>query len=1015
MNTTPLVSVLIRTRDRTALLHQAVQSVVAQRYRPLEVIVVNDGNEHSEAALAALCTAGNVAFRWLDHPGRGRSAAANAALAAATGDYCLLLDDDDWLDADHIGNLVTALQQQPALLAAYSDVRTVAADGSTDDTAFNQPWDALRLRVENYLPIHAVLFARKLWQLNCRFDQTLERYEDWDFWLQVAQHTGFVHVAACTANYRVAVGSGFGAGSGEAVDQLRVALYRKWLPHWRDDDLLTLLDRSRQYPRLGLLQAENASLQASMVALQQAEQELTAKLRQQQQQLSQANKELAVLQGVQQQYAVEKAVTAALRRDLDQIYHSKSWRVTRPLRYLNHVLYLWRVEGTVNLLRRIVRKLLRPAPKLPKAKASATALRPIGPLQFTAHEQPLVSIVIPVFNKIGFTFHCLAAVRANSGKVPYEVIVVDDCSTDDTAQVLANIGGLRVLRNETNSGFIRTCNAGADAARGEFVLLLNNDTEPQPGWLDALVETFRDKPDCGMVGAKLLFADGSLQEAGGIVWRDGSAWNYGRGDDPNKPEYSYLRAADYCSGAVLMLRTTDFRALGQFDLHYLPAYYEDTDLAFQVRKAGKQVYYQPLAQVIHFEGITNGTDTGSGIKQHQVTNQRKFFERWQGVLQQHRANGQLPQLEKERAMLKRALVVDARVLMPDNDSGSLRMFNLLQILQSLGYKVTFIPDNLQYHERYTPMLQAIGVECWYAPYHANVAQHLQQHGRLYDVVLLSRADVAENNIDDVLRFAPQAKVLFDTVDLHFLRERRQAALSGNKLEAEAAELRRLQELGIARRAHTTLVVSPVEIEVFKQEAPDVNVALVSNIHAVHGRGQPWAAREHIVFIGSFEHPPNIDAMHYFIDDVFPLLQQRRPGIKLLIVGAHAPRSLTNKGNALIEFKGFVPELMPLFDSVRLSIAPLRYGAGVKGKINTSMAYGVPVVASTVAAEGMGLQHGVDVLVADTPQDFAAAIVSAYDDEAQWNRLSDAALANLERHFSFAVATAQLRTILDQQQ
>jgi glycosyltransferase involved in cell wall biosynthesis len=430
-----------------------------------------------------------------------------------------------------------------------------------------------------------------------------------------------------------------------------------------------------------------------------------------------------------------------------------------------------------------------------------------------------------------------------------------------------------------------------------------------------------------------------------------------------------------------------------------------------VRKHGKQVYYQPLARVIHFEGITNGTDAGSGIKQHQVTNQQKFFERWQSVLQQHRPNGLLPQLEKERSVQKRALVIDARILMPDNDSGSLRMFNLLKILQSLGYKVTFIADNLQYHEHYTPMLQGIGIECHYTPYLTSVAQHLQQDGRQYDVVMVSRADIAEKNIDSVLRFAPQAQVLFDTVDLHFLRERRQATLSGSKTDMEAAELRRLQELGIARKVHQTLVVSPVEVELFKQEAPDVKVALVSNIHAVHGRGKPWSERAHILFIGSFEHPPNTDAMHHFIDDVFPLLQQQRPGIKLIIVGAHAPKSLTSKGNALIEFRGFVADLGPLFNDIRLSIAPLRYGAGVKGKINTSMSYGVPVVASPIAAEGMGLVDNVDVLVADTPQAFADAIVRAYDDAGLWQKLSDATLANLERHFSFAVATEQLRQIL----
>ncbi|MES2606096.1 MAG: glycosyltransferase family 4 protein, partial [Pseudomonadota bacterium] len=243
-------------------------------------------------------------------------------------------------------------------------------------------------------------------------------------------------------------------------------------------------------------------------------------------------------------------------------------------------------------------------------------------------------------------------------------------------------------------------------------------------------------------------------------------------------------------------------------------------------------------------------------------------------------------------------------------------------------------------------------------------------------------------------------------------QRRLAELSGSKSEAEAAEMRRLQELGTARKAHVTLVVSPVEVELFRKEAPDVRVALVSNIHQVHGRSKSWGEREDILFIGSFEHPPNVDAMHHFIDDVFPLLAAQRPAIRLRIVGPCAPKSLVAKAGPNIEFLGFVEDIAPLFHNVRLSIAPLRYGAGVKGKINSSMSYGVPVIASPIAAEGMGLEHEVDVLIADTPQAFANAIVRAYDDEQLWQRLSDAAVANLERHFSFAVATRQLREILD---
>ena len=147
-------------------------------------------------------------------------------------------------------------------------------------------------------------------------------------------------------------------------------------------------------------------------------------------------------------------------------------------------------------------------------------------------------------------------------------------------------------------------------ARGDYVLFLNNDTLVTAGWLDALVRCIEEAPHAGLVGAKLIYPDGRLQEAGGIVFADGSGWNYGRFDDPADPRYNFRREADYCSGAAILLRRDLFLQLGRFDARYAPAYYEDTDLAFAVRAAGKKVFYEPRAMVIHFEGITSGTDTG---------------------------------------------------------------------------------------------------------------------------------------------------------------------------------------------------------------------------------------------------------------------------------------------------------------------------------------------------------------------------------------------------------------------
>ncbi len=255
------------------------------------------------------------------------------------------------------------------------------------------------------------------------------------------------------------------------------------------------------------------------------------------------------------------------------------------------------------------------------------------PGPFECPEQPDASIIIPVFNQWAYTATCLASLLKAKCNYSFEVIVVDDQSSDETAEMLAQVEGITYFRNEQNQGFVGSCNRGAEHARGEFLVLLNNDTEVTDGWLDELIHTFALEPKAGLVGSRLVYPDGKLQEAGGMIFNDASGWNYGRGDDPESPEYKYLREADYCSGACIMLKTSLFHELGALDERYSPAYYEDTDLAFRVREAGYKVMVQPCSTVIHFEGATSGTDTSSGTKRYQLINQEKFLERWRSELE----------------------------------------------------------------------------------------------------------------------------------------------------------------------------------------------------------------------------------------------------------------------------------------------------------------------------------------------------------------------------------------------
>ena len=252
---------------------------------------------------------------------------------------------------------------------------------------------------------------------------------------------------------------------------------------------------------------------------------------------------------------------------------------------------------------------------------------------------PAVSIIIPCHNGVRLTQSCLEAVEATlPASLNSEIIVVDDASTDGTRAMLGRWAKrnnrIRVLRNSRNLGFVRSCNRAARAARGEMLVLLNNDTQPAQGWLTALLRTFDDHPDAGAVGGKLVFPDGTLQEAGSLVFRDGSAANFGRGDrNPDHPLFNHVRQVDYCSAALLATPRRLFLDLKGFDSRYIPAYYEDTDYCFKLRDNGYRVYYQPAARVIHREGASCGTDLTQGVKRHQILNREKFKNRWKTALE----------------------------------------------------------------------------------------------------------------------------------------------------------------------------------------------------------------------------------------------------------------------------------------------------------------------------------------------------------------------------------------------
>ncbi|MGZ8157385.1 MAG: glycosyltransferase, partial [Methylobacter sp.] len=637
---------------------------------------------------------------------------------------------------------------------------------------------------------------------------------------------------------------------------------------------------------------------------------------------------------------------------------------------------------------------------------------PLGLIWFESFDAPKVSVIIPVYNKVHYTLQCLESICRYLPSNSFEIIVVDDCSSDDTVKRLSDIEGVTVVSNETNQGFVRSCNIGAKAAHGEYLHFLNNDTEVTRGWLDELVRTFQEFPGTGFVGSKLVYPDGSLQEAGGIIWQDGSAWNFGRFQDPLLPIYNYAREVDYCSGASIMVPKALFDELGGFDEHYLPAYCEDCDLALKIRDRNYRVIYQPLSVVIHYEGVTSGTDLTTGVKAYQVENTVKLFVRWQERFRAHQAPGVDVDQAKDRMAKRRVLVLDACTPTPNQDAGSIVTFNMLLLLREMDFQVTFIPEhNLLYLPEYTPALQSAGIEVLYAPYITSVEQHLNEFGERYDLVLVFRAEVLENNIKLIRRECPQAKVLFHTVDLHFLRMTREATLLNDSEKMMEAKQMKQREFAALCLSDASIVVSTAELELLRSELPSIQIYVFPLIMDVRGTSKAFSDRKDIIFVGGYQHLPNVDAVQYFVAEIMPLLRTRLPGVCFNVVGSKPPVEIQALASDDVIVLGFVDDLNPLLDKMRISVAPLRFGAGIKGKIGSAMSVGLPVVATPLAAEGMSLTNDENILVADGAEAFADTIAKLYKDEALWNRISHNGLEFTENAWGAESAWKILNGIL----
>ena len=350
---------------------------------------------------------------------------------------------------------------------------------------------------------------------------------------------------------------------------------------------------------------------------------------------------------------------------------------------------------------------------------------------------------------------------------------------------------------------------------------------------------------------------------------------------------------------------------------------------------------------------------------------------------------------------------------PDRDAGSVIALNMMLILRQMGFQLTFMPtSNFSFAPGYTQQLQRAGIEVLYGPYCRSVKQHLKQSGSRYNLVLMFRPATVNHFLEDVRRLCPQAKVLFHTQDLHFLRLTREASLFKDQGMQNAADEMKQKEYSAICKVDATIVVSTAELELLQPELPGEKIYALPLILDIRGSNKSFNDRRDLVFVGGFQHSPNTDAVLYFAIEVMPILRQRLPGVRLIAVGSNPPPEIIALACSDVVIAGFVENLNPLLDQMRVAVAPLRFGAGMKGKIGTAMAVGLPTVATSLAAEGMALTAGENILVADGAAALAEAVVQLYQDENLWDKLSLNGLEFSEKTWGGEAAWATLRDILN---
>lgn len=619
-----------------------------------------------------------------------------------------------------------------------------------------------------------------------------------------------------------------------------------------------------------------------------------------------------------------------------------------------------------------------------------------------------MSVLILTQREPNVLHDCLSTIAHSLQRTSYEVLLLLNGASPDVQDYVAQtVSGLRLFESSVNLGFSGGMNHLARHASGEFLLLLNDDTTVSDGWIDFLVDTARRR-DAAVVGSRILWPDGRLQEAGSLIWGDGSTSPIGRDADGQDPTYLFERQVDYVSFCSVLIRRSTWHAVAGLDTRYFPAYYEDVDFALAVHGIDESVWYQPASVIAHHESRATAAEFKSFLFRR---NQDALVAKWGSTLDEYPPPA--PQdamafsyaLDRSRRVEYSVLVVDDRIPAPDTGSGFSRAFQMLAQLTSGGCSVDLYTTAGQVDR---PLkVGRIGVEV------LDPSKSLKIHltgSRRYDCVIVSRPHNWPKAIADIRRFQPYAALIYDAEALWHARLRSQLPhvlpTLTTAVEQDLHEYLELEKI-IAREADHVVVISDTEGDFFTSARPgEPFVTCMPPLPRtaggpMHGGLKTPKQRRGALFVAGWlagAKSPNGDGLTWFARDVLPLVVEEVPWLRVLVTGGKVPPEIASLAGPNLAFLGHVSDLTAAHNAARVAVIPIRYGAGVKLKTIDALSNLVPIVTTSAGVEGVPLATGAEIDIADDAPGFAAALSRLLLDDDYWSQKRDA-LVRLNRHWA----------------